>query len=579
MADLPVDAGGSGALMGDLPAADSHMARSFKKGFGSDLFEGFNNLNLIRQVSLMTSFSASVAIGFAIVLWMNGHEYRPLYSSMTTLESGEVIQILEDNDLLYKMDSKSGVLMVAAEDIHTARLKLAAAEITGDTATGFELLDQEQPIGTSQFMEQTRYRRSLEGELAKTISAINAIKSARVHLAIPKQSVFVRDARTPRASVFIDVYPGRPVKQAQIRAIANLVASSIPELMPKEVTIVDQKGNLLSVKEENPELLLADQHLEYTKKIEKELLDRIHVILEPVVGIGNFKAEISADVDFTQVEQTDEVYNPDLPAIRSEETLEEYQGRNGAATGVPGALTNQPPGTGRAPEQLGGGGADGTDAFGNRTIQTAKNYELDRTISYTRHQVGNIKRLTVAVVVNDIISKDPETGEKIYTAIEQEQIDRLALLVRNVIGFSAMRGDSVHVINSRFVSTEIEEVEVPFYETDIFMLSLKYGLGFLLILVIILGLLRPVYKSLVEGGRRTREEFEARELAELEGGDDMDTLSDDSVTLTGGESLLLPSPEEGYEQQLNAVKGLIAEDSGRVAQVVKKWIAEKTGNI
>ncbi len=567
MAELPV-------RMGDIsPNLQGEMGGAVKgRNRASDLFEGFNNLNLIRQVSLMTSLAASVAIGFAVVLWSAGDEYRPLYSSLSNLESGEVIQILEDNEIKYKVDDKSGVLLVAADEIHQARIKLAAAEITGDKGTGFELLDQEQPIGTSQFMEQTRYRRGLEGELARTITSINAVKSARVHLAIPKQSVFVRDARKPRASVFVELYPGRPINQLQIKAIANLVASAIPELEPKEVTIVDQKGDLLTVKDENPQLLLAGQHLEYTKKIEDELLERIHAILEPVVGADNFKAEISADIDFTEVEQTDETYNPDLPAVRSEESLEEFQGKDGRAAGVPGALSNQPPNIGRAPETAGAGVA-GQTADGNHTVQTAKNYELDRTISYTKHQIGNVKRLTVAVVVNDVVSAD-DKGEEVFTAWNDAELERLELLVRNVVGFSAMRGDSVNVINSRFVATDYVEEKIPFYETDWFKEYLKWTLGLIFLIILILGLARPIFKTLVSSGRNIREDQEARELAELEGDSDLDMLSEDSVTLTGGESLLLPSPEEGYEQQLNAIKGLIAEDSGRVAQVIKKWIAE-----
>ncbi len=564
MADLPAE-------LNDLDSdvEESSSGQKTKKSRAGDLFEGFNNLNLIRQVSLMTSLAASVAIGFAVVLWSAGDEFKPLYTNLSSLESGEVIQILEDNNLDYKIDERTGVLLVAADDVYQARLKLAEAEVTGDKASGFELLDQEQPLGTSQFMEHTRYRRGLEGELSRTISAINAVKSARVHLAIPKQSVFVRDARKPRASVFVEVYPGRPIKQEQIKAIANLVASSIPELMPKEVTIVDQKGNLLTVKDENPELLLADQHLEYTKKIEEELLDRIHAILEPVVGIGNFKAEIAADIDFTQVEQTDEIYNPDLPAVRSEETLEEFQGSEADATGVPGALTNQPPSIGRTTETPG----VNRDPKNNHMIQSAKNYELDRTISYTKHQVGNIKRLTVAVVVNDIVSKN-EAGEETLTPWSAEELERLELLVRNVVGFSAMRGDSVNVINSTFIASDFDAEEIPFHQQAWFWDLVKIISGVIIVLALVLGLARPVFKSLVAGGRKIREDEEARELAELEGDGELDMLSEDSVTLTGGESLLLPSPEEGYEQQLNAVKGLIAEDSGRVAQVVKKWIAE-----
>ena len=211
----------------------------------SDLVEGFNNLNLLRQAGLMVALAASVAIGFAVVLWTQGEDYRPLYAGLDRLDSSEVIEILEANHINFKVDTRSGALLVASSEIHDARIKLAEVGLPSDSSVGFELLDKEQPLGTSQFMETTRYRRGLEGELARTITSINSVRSSRVHLAIPKNSVFVRDARQPRASVFVELYPGRGIKPDQVRAISNLVASSIPELALKNVTIVDQKGNLL----------------------------------------------------------------------------------------------------------------------------------------------------------------------------------------------------------------------------------------------------------------------------------------------------------------------------------------------
>ncbi|MEC8429209.1 MAG: flagellar basal-body MS-ring/collar protein FliF, partial [Pseudomonadota bacterium] len=212
----------------------------------SDLVEGFNNLNILRQAGLMVGLAASVAIGFAVVLWTQGEDYRPLYGSLDRLDSAEVVGILEQYDIKFKVDGGTGALLVAADDVHKARLKLAEAGVPGENSVGFELLDKEQPLGTSQFMETARFRRGLEGELARTITSINTVRSARVHLAIPKRSVFVRDPRRPSASVFVELYPGRGIRPQQVKAIANLVASSIPELLLEDVTVVDQKGNLLS---------------------------------------------------------------------------------------------------------------------------------------------------------------------------------------------------------------------------------------------------------------------------------------------------------------------------------------------
>ncbi|MDO6421001.1 flagellar basal-body MS-ring/collar protein FliF [Saccharophagus degradans] len=546
----------------------------------NDLIDGFNNLNIIRQAGLMVGLAASVAIGFAVVLWSQGEDYKPLYGSLDRLDSSEVGAILDFNEIPYKIDGSTGALLVAVDEVHRARLVLAENGIQGDNSTGYELLDQEQPLGTSQFMEATRYKRGIEGELARTIASINSVRGARVHLAIPKRSVFVGDGRKPSASVFLDLYPGRPIKPKQIQGIANLVASSIPELQVEDVTVVDQKGNLLTTGiAEDKDLLIAGQHLEYTQKVEDGMIMRVRRLLSPILGDQNFKTEVAADIDFTEIEQAEEVFNPDLPAVRSEQTVEEQRIGSGAPGGIPGALTNQPPADGQAPEQAGPGGEGAGGQPSNTRSQAVRNYELDRTVSYTKREKGRLRRLTVAVVIDDKKTINPETGAVERTQWTQQELERFAILVRDAVGYSAVRGDSVNILNEAFLPEPAIEVldDLPFWQNESILKLIKPIAGALIIVALLVGLVRPVLKSLAVAGVKTREQDEAKEMAALQaaGMDGFDSLSDETVTLTGGDALALPSPEEGYEQQLNAVKGLVAEDAGRVAQVIKRWINEE----
>jgi flagellar M-ring protein FliF len=548
---------------------------------GNYLIQGFNNLNLVRQAGLMVGLAASVAIGFAVVLWTQGEDYRPLYGSLEHLDSKEVTQILEANQIPFKVDENSGALLVGAKEIHKARLKLAEAGVPGNKSVGFELLDKEQPLGTSQFMEGARYRRSLEGELARTIASVTSVRAARVHLAIPKSSVFVRDNHVPSASVFVELFPGRGIDPQQVRGIANLVASSVPELKPENVTVVDQKGTLLSVGVEDQKLVVAAQHLDYARKVENDIVLRVRRLLSPIVGDDNFKTEVSADLDFSEVEQAAESFNPDLPALRSEQTAEEVRKGAGADGGIPGALTNQPPAGGAAPEvaaaPAAGAGAAATEPSNSRS-QATRNFELDRTVSYTKHEKGKLKRLSLAVVVNDKIVTNPATGEKAKMRWSDAELERLSSLVRDAVGFSAARGDSVNVLNESFLEADgTETIAAPWWQADWFISIAKQGAGVFIILVLIVGLLRPVLKNLAASGLQSRAEEEAKEMEALRaaGVDGFDALSDETVTLTGGDALALPSPEQSYEQQLNAVKALVAEDPGRVAQVIKRWINEE----
>lgn len=555
---------------------DEVIGKNKKNPLRGDFLEGFSRLNLFRQVGFIVALVASVAVGFSIVMWMVMKEdnYRPLYGRMDNMNAASVIDVLEQNAIPFKMERNSGMILVDADNLHMARLKIAELGLPASPIKGFEIMDAEQPLGTSQFVENTRYQRSIEGELARTITSINSVRSARVHLAIPKKTVFVRDATKPTASVFVEVYSGNAVESSQVKSIMNLVASSVPGMKPDDVTVVDQHGNLLSVADDNNDLLAATKQHKYAKTVEANIVQRINSILEPVVGGDKFRAQVSADIDFTAVEQAAETFNPDLPAIRSEQILNESRGANDLAVGIPGALTNQPPGTAEAPEQIDPNTGLAIPPPKNTREQATRNYELDRTISYTKHQQGQIKRLTVAVVIDDKVVRTAEGVEQ-RQAWTQEELERISILVRDAVGFSALRGDSVNVLNSSFMNKDglIVENQLPWWEVWV-VPNVRYLVGLLIFLAIVFGILRPLFKGLSTSGGSRVEEEEERQLAALEAANaiGLDGISDETVTLTGGTAFMLPGPELGYEDQINAIKGLIADDPGRVAQVVKKWV-------
>ncbi|MCZ2723289.1 flagellar basal-body MS-ring/collar protein FliF [Marinomonas sp. 15G1-11] len=554
---------------------DNVSAQSDQKLY-VELLTGFNKLTVIRQLALMVGLAASIAIGLAAVLWNNGTDYKPVLSSITDYNADQIVELLTINNIPFKLDENTGALLVESDSYHLARLKLAGSGIVQDNIVGMEIMDQEQALGTSQFVEGTRYRRGLEGELSRTITSLQSIKSARVHLAIPKESVFVRDTRKPSASVFLELYPGRRLDASQVDAIVNLVSSSISQLSHKDVTVVDQRGTLLSQKDQDSELSIAGKQFDYTRKVEDVLLSRVNNILDPVIGSGRFKAEVSADVDFTSVEQTDEQFNPDLLALRSEQTLKEN--RSGVAnSGVPGALTNQPPGAINAPEVADVNGAEvggnGASTPGQSRQETTRNFELDRSISYTVRQQGTIRRLSVAVVVDDISSIDPETSLVVRTPWSDDELQRLTLLVRDAVGFNPNRGDSINVVNTPFALPEPPEKieEVPFYQQTWFLNLLQPVLVGFFVLLLLLIVVRPILKSLGEQNKiAVAEDAEASIFA-----DETDEISDDQVSLVSAEDVMVPGSPEKIERQLNAIRGLIAEEPERVAQVVKQWVLEE----
>ena len=571
--------------------------------FGLAFLENLSEMTMLRQIGLLVGLAASVAIGFAVVLWSQQPDYRPLYGSLAGMDSKQIMDTLTAANINYTVEPNSGALLVKADDVQRARIQLAQAGVVqNDANIGFEILDKDQGLGTSQFMEATRYRRGLEGELARTISSLNNVKAARVHLAIPKSSVFVRDDRKPSASVLVELYAGRSLEPSQVVAITNLVATSVPELSKSQITVVDQKGNLLSDQAENSELTMAGKQFDYSRRMEGMLTQRVQNILQPILGNDRYKAEVSAVVDFSAVESTAESFNPDQPALRSEQSVNEQRSSSLGPQGVPGALSNQPPGPATAPQTTGGAagaaaaaiapGQPLLDANGqqimdpatgqpalapypaDKRVQSTKNFELDRSISHTKQQQGRLTRLSVAVVVDDMVKVDPASGDTSRAPWSAADLARFTRLVQDAVGYDASRGDSVSVINVPFSSERAESLpEIPFYSQPWFWDIVKQAVGVIFILILVFGVLRPVLNNITSGKSKELAGFGDGDLGGMGGMGGMDgELSNDRVSLGGPQSILLPSPTEGYDAQLNAIKSLVAEDPGRVAQVVKEWI-------
>lgn len=531
----------------------------------------------LRQIAVMVGIAASVALGVAVVLWSQAPNYAPLYGNLAEKDASQVMEALQQAGADYRVDQASGMVMVPAAKVKELRMQLAGQGLPNSVGMGFELLQQDTGFGTSQMVEKARYQQAMQGELARTIATIGAVQSARVHLAIPKQSVFVRKRQPPSASVALRLHSGRILEEGQVEAIVHMVASSIPELEPGRVTVVDHKGRLLSGDPESREMKLSATQFEHTRRIEEHYRDRIESLLAPIVGRDKVRAQVTADVDFTVTEQTQERYNPDQPALRSEQVNEE-QMRGAGAGGVPGALSNQPPAAGNAPENAQGAEGPAADAI-NSSRQATRNYELDRVISHTRNSPLSLRRLSVAVVVDDISSVDAD-GNVSVRERTPEEIERLTDLVREAVGFDTRRGDSVRVLNSSFLSPEpvADLPEIPMWEQGWFLDTVKQVGGLLLVLVLIFVVLKPTMKRLTAGhaefagqtagGARVEGPLGDRQAGGTQGGEESLLLGSD------GEPVHLPGGGR-YENIMDAARNLVDEDPKRVAQLVKTWMHEE----
>ncbi len=551
---------------GDLGQEQSYESQS-------DLLFGFNRLTLLRQVGLILGLAASISLGVALVFWAQDPSYKPLLGDLSRYSPEEITEILDDAGIDYTIEHRSGALLVASGDLHEARLRLAREGVTEDQGIGFEMLMEDQGLGTSQFMEQARYHRSLEGELSRTITSMGQVRRARVHLAIPRESVFVGDTRRPSASVMVEVGSGRRLSEGQVESVLNLVAGSVPNMDRDSVTVVDQRGNHLTSNREDSSAQDTARNFDIQQRVEEHLKQRVGRVLGPIMGSGRFNAEVSLDMDFSRIEEAEEIFNPDQSALRSERTLEEHS-VDGQDGGVPGALANQPPGEAQVPEEVEGEEGEGADggAGGQSRSQATRNFEVDRLMSFTRREPGSIDRLSVAVAVDDLRRRDPETGEMTHVEWPEEELQRLTHLIRDAVGYSAARGDSVTVVNTPFAEEEEVEFESPpIWEQDWFHDLIRPVVAGLVILALALLLVRPTLKSLAGTGRSEREgegsDLEAvSDLDDIEGGDSIRSA------MSSNDDMLLPDSGEGYDRELNAVKGLIAEDPARVAQVVRQWV-------
>ncbi len=545
---------------------------------------------VVRQLAVMVGIALSVAIGVAVVLWSRTPSYSMLFANLAQKDASEILQALQQAGVDYRVDESSGALLVPSSKLQQVRLKLAAQGLPRTKASGYELLDKDPGFGTSRLIEKARYQRALEGELARTIRQIAAIDSARVHIARPRQSVFVRERKPPSASVVVKLLNGRVLEKSQVAAIVHLVASAVPELESSRVTVVDQRGKLLSGLGDDRDMLLTATQFDYVRKLEKHYQRQIEDILKPVLGADAVRAQVTADVDFSKTEQTVEQYNPDQPALRSEQ-LNEQQSRVNPVQGVPGALSNQPPAATQTPEVAkdGAGGAD--EKTLNSTRRSVRNYELDRTLRHTRRSPYQLRRLSVAVVVDDL-RVPMEDGKVARQPRSPEQMENIRQLVRNTIGFEASRGDSVRVINASFQPPEAIEPlpEPPLWKQPWFIDLARQGVGALVVLVLILTVLRPAMKRLVsppmppEAGNDDEADEDDGEgiRGELDESGNPVALGPDGEPLAleeGGEGedrerLRLGGPR-GYEETLEAVRELVREDPGRVAQLIKVWVAEE----
>ncbi len=545
--------------------------------------------HVLRQAGLLIGIAASVALGVAVVMWSQTPNYSLLFGNLSDRDASAAIDALQGSGIEYKVDSASGGILIPTAKLHETRLKLAAQGLPKSSSMGFEMLQDEQGFGTSQFIERARYQRALEAELSRSISNITNVRGARVHLAIPKDSVFTRDKKATSASVVLDLYAGRRLEDGQIAAIAHMVSASVPSLNASGVTVVDQSGRLLT-RAGASEMAVSAERFDYTRRVEDTYVKRIETILQPIVGLDDVRAQVTADLDFTSTEQTSETFNPDLPAIRSEQMTEEQRTGGGLAAGVPGALTNQPPGTGEVPEVATVEG-EGAEAPASEQQQLRKketrNYELDKTISHTQKAVGTLEKLSVAVVLNNPSLID-EAGKATQTPYSAEEIEGFTKLIKDAVGFNVARGDTVSVIAKNFfVAPAVEPLpEQAIWEQAWVWDVGKQVLGGLFVLYLLFGVLRPTIKSIM-----TKSEAAAAAALDYdknyvmlgpdgkplldENGQPMRQVQDNTVADT---AVSVPISELGkgssYETSLASVRDYVKDEPKMAAQVVKNWVGE-----
>jgi len=536
----------------------------------------------LKPLLLLVGLAAAVAAGLSIALWWHGPSYSLLYGNLATEDQAQIAQALDAAQIPYRLQPGSNAIEVATERLTDARLKLAGQGLP-ESGGGFAALDKDPGFGVSQFVENARYQHALETELARTIASLRPVEAARVHLAVPRQSAFVREHHSASASVFVQLKAGRRLDQQQVQAIINLVASSIPELEPGQVTVVDQQGHLLSTPDGHDEFSLREQQFDMAHRLEDDYRSRLEALLAPLVGAGRVRAQVVAQMDMSVTEEAREQYRPDSQIVRSEQTSEQTTREGGGSQGVPGALSNQPPAAGiastpppanppsanaqaaaagakppasAAPAAAGVAAAMSAPTPESSSKETTRNYEIDRTLAYTRQPGGKLKRLTVAVLIDDahVLDKD---GKSRAVPMSAEQLEHITQLVKDAVGYDESRGDVVNVVNSSFTEeapAPAGELQMPaWWEKPLFFALLKLIAGAVVLIVLTLTVVRPLVRTLLASLRAPRP-----------------VAAEAAPALDSPQAAAAAVLE--HEQQLAQARTLVNQDPKRVARVVRDWV-------
>ena len=540
----------------------------------SGYLSGLNGVDMLRQVTLVIALAICLAIAIFIIIWARQPDMRPL-GQYPTDELVQTLDFLDAQKVEYELDGNT--IMVAENDYQNIKLKMARDGFTQSPSSGTDILMQDMGFGVSQRLERERLKHSREQQLARTIEELQDVSRAKVLLAIPKENVFARREKKPSATVVLTLKRGRTLGGEEVDAIVDIIASAVQGLEPARVTVTNQNGRLLNSGSQDSLAARSRKEYDIERKREQEYLEKIDSILIPVVGLGKFTAQVDLTMDFSSIEETQKRFNPDLPAVRSETTFEENN-IGGLAVGIPGALTNQPPVNSNIPEVAGQGNAR-NGANPSRTHKEAtRNYELDTTISHKRQQTGVIRRISVSVAV-DYLAKANAEGTVTMAPRSQEEINNIRRLLQGGVGFDMQRGDALEVVTVPFVREDIlETAELPLWEQEWFMKTMRLVMGALVIIVLILAVVRPMLKRLIYPDD-TLEEFDEDSLTSgVDLGDStLDMLNNDfdsaAVGFSSDGTLQLPDLH-GDEDLLKAVRALVANEPELSSQVVKAWLTE-----
>jgi len=540
-------------------------------------FVQLSSHNFYRQLTFLLGLAGSVALGMWLVLWIQQPSMTPLYGEMPASEVESVLSHLDRQGINYRVDGRSGLVEVPPDQVHSLRMQLASAGLPDSSGRGFEMLYQPAELGLSSFIERARYDRAIEEELARTISSMGSVQTARVHLAIPEVSGYLRDRAVPEASVLISLGSGMDLSDQQVLGIQYLVASSVADLSTDKVSVIDGQGRLLSRAAEDAAYGAGQDRFQMTQQVETQYVDRILNLVTPLVGSEGVRAQVAVDLNFTSVETTAERYEPEA-SVRSEQISQERSNSTTAAGGVPGTLSNQPPEDATVVQFAAQQEAATTTDPVSTVSNEIRNYELDRTISYAREAPGTINRLSAAVVL-DYVELPNAEGVLERVPMPEEELEHIRGLVREALGFSEARGDSLNVISASFISPiAIEPLPEPaIWEQPWVWRALRTLLASALLFAIFLAVVRPMLRAGHASNLPATAAAGAVALAapavaagQIAAPTDASVLAgEDQVTLGAS---VLQQPAIPYEQQLLIARSMAEEQPQRVAQVVRNWV-------